>query len=74
MASNLFAFSFELQTVDGDVINCSVFSETYIKACEIVLSLELPIIARDVDDLNESVKEVLQCTNEESDCKGEKIG
>ena len=62
---NLFVFTFELGTVSGDTINCSVFSETYQKACEIVLSLELPIIARDIDDLSESIKEVFQTTNDE---------
>jgi len=61
---NLFAFTFELPTVDSDIINCSVFAESYAKACEIVLMLELPIIARDMDDLNNSIKEVLQCTDE----------
>jgi len=62
---NLFAFTFELGTVSQDVINCSVFAESYTKACEIVLALELPIIAVDIDDLNESIKEVIQCTDEE---------
>jgi len=67
--SNLFAFTFQLATVEGDVIHCSVFAETYISACEIVLGLELPIVARDVDDLSNSIKDVLQCTNDETDEK-----
>lgn len=67
---NLFAFTFELPTVEQDLIHCSVFGESYIKACEIVLGLDLPIIARDIDDLKDCVKEVIQCTDEETSNNG----
>lgn len=63
---NLFAFVFELSTPSAtNKITATVYQENYEKACNAVLELELPIVARDIEDFDDSLKEVFQCTSDE---------
>lgn len=69
---NLFNFTFHLQTslMNGEVIICMVFGENYSEACNRVLNLGLPIVATCEKDLKDSIREVIQCDNEEETTEG----
>lgn len=68
---NLFAFTFHLPTavMNGELIICMVFGTDYSEACRKVLEIGLPIIAQDESDLKETIKEVVQCDNDDEEAE-----
>lgn len=46
-------------------VSCLVYSETYEGACDIILGLDLPIVASDYKGLNKCLIDVWQVTEED---------